>query len=88
MDNYKVLEVVLQTADELIKEGHDWEGDVFDFVSASVVITDDLSSPQVEGLHREMCGGSFVTGESEIFFYNSKGRQQIFVNPIEPLGVA
>ena len=88
MKDHEVLEIVLQTADELSKNGDDWEGDVFDFVSASGAIADDLSSPQVEGLHREMCGSSFVTRESEIFFYRSKGRQQIFVKPIEPLGVA
>ena len=44
MKNHEVLEVVLRIADELAREGHDWEGDVFDFVSASVAICDDLSS--------------------------------------------
>ena len=87
MNNYDVLQTVLRTADVLAKEGHDWEGDVFDFVSASVGVRDDLSSRSVQLLHKEMCGGSFVTGESEIFFYNSKGQQYIFVKPIEPLEI-
>ena len=88
MKNHEVLEIVLRTADELAKDGHDWEGDVFDFVSASVAICDDLNSRSVQLLHKEMCGGSFITGESEIFFYYGKGREQIFVKPMEPLGVA
>ena len=86
MQGHKVLEVVLRTADQITREGHDWNGDVWDFVSASVEVCDDLSSSDVELLHKEMEGGSFLTGESEIFFYNSKGRPQITVLPTISVG--
>ena len=80
MQGHEVLEIVLKTADELSKEG-DWEGDVWDFVSASVAVHDSLNSGDVERLHNEMCGGSFLTGDCEIFFYFTKGRPQITVLP-------
>ena len=80
MQGHEVLEIVLQTADELAKEG-DWEGDVWDFVSASVAVSDCLNSGDVERPHNEMCGGSFLTGDCEIFFYFTKGRPQITVLP-------
>ena len=86
MQGHEVLEIVLKTADELTKEGHDWEGDVWDFVFASVAVHDSLNSGDVERLHKEMCGGSFLTGESEIFFYFTKGRPQITVLPTIPVG--
>lgn len=79
MKDCDVLDIVLQTADELTKNGHDWEGDIWDFVSASVAVCDDLSSSQVQSLHKEMCGGSFVTGQSEILFSYYRGRQHITV---------
>mgnify|MGYP000676938012 CR=1 FL=1 len=81
MQGQEVLEIVLKTADELTKEGRDWTGDVWDFVSASVVVSDNLNSISVEMLHREMCGSSFLTGESEVFFSYHKGRPQITVHP-------
>ena len=84
MQGYEVLDIVLQTADELAKGGDDWEGDVWDFVSASVVVSDSLSSRSVESLHQEMCHGSFITGNAEIFFYTSNAqRPMIFVKPFE-----
>jgi len=86
MQGQEVLEIVLRTADEIAKDGDDWDGDVWDFVSASVAVHDNLSSKDVEDLHNEMIGGSFVTGESEIFFYNSKGRPQITVLPTLSVG--
>ena len=79
MKDCDVLDIVLQTADELTKNGHDWEGDVWDFVSASVAVCDDLLSSQVSSLHKEMCGGSFVTERSEIFFSYHRGSQHITV---------
>ena len=87
MQGHEVLEIVLKTADEIAKDGNDWEGDVWDFVSASVAIHDSLSSADVQALHREMIGGSFLTGDCEIFFYNSKGRPQITVLPTLSVGV-
>ena len=81
MQGQEVLEIVLKTADELAKEGRDWEGDVWDFVSASVAVSDSLNSRTVEQLHKEMCGSSFLTGESEIFFSYRNGRPQITVHP-------
>tara|TARA_B100000287_G_scaffold368923_1_gene365480 strand:+ start:216 stop:479 length:264 start_codon:yes stop_codon:yes gene_type:complete len=86
MQGQEVLEIVLKTADELAKEGHDWEGDVWDFVSASVAVSDCLNSISVELLHKEMCGSSFLTGESEIFFSWHKGRPQITVLPTISVG--
>ena len=86
MEGHEVLEIVLKTADELAKEGDDWDGDVWDFVSASVAVSDSLNSRSVELLHREMIGGSFLTGDCEIFFYNSKGRPQITVLPTLSVG--
>jgi len=83
MKDCDVLDIVLQTADELTKEGHDWEGDIWDFVSASVAVCDDLLSSQLTSLHKEMCGGSFVTGRSEIFFSYYRGSRQITVQALE-----
>ena len=87
MQGYKVLEVVFRTADQITREGHDWNGDVRDFVSASVEVCADLSSIDVETRHKEMRGSSFLTGESEIFFYNSDGTPQITVLPTLHVGV-
>ena len=84
MQGHEVLEIVLLTADELAKTGDDWEGDVWDFVSASVSVSDCLNSRSVELLHNEMCHGSFITGNAEIFFYtNNTQRPMIFVKPFE-----
>ena len=80
------LEIVLKTADEIAKDGHDWDGDVWDFVSASVAVSDCLNSGDVERLHKEMCGGSFLTGDAEIFFYFTKGRPEIAVLPTLSVG--
>ena len=81
MQGYEVLEIVFETANKLTEEGIDWDGDVWDFVSASVEVCNQLSSADVQRLHKEMRGTSFLTGESEIFFYNSEGRPQITVLP-------
>ncbi len=86
MQGHEVLEIVLKTADEIAKDGDDWDGDVWDFVSASVAVSDELCSGDVERLHKEMIGGSFLTGDCEIFFYNSKGRPQITVLPTLSIG--
>ena len=86
MQGHEVLEIVLKTADELAKDGNDWEGDVWDFVSASVAVSDCLNSGDVERLHKEMCGGSFLTGDAEIFFYFTKGRPEITVLPTLSVG--
>jgi len=83
MKPHEVLEVVLKTADQLSTEYSDyWEGDVSDFVSASVAVSDELSSRSVEDLHNEMNGASFVTKESEIFFYGSGRNRVIYVKPL------
>ena len=83
MEPYEVLEVVLKTADEIAQEYPDhWEGDVYDFVSASVIVSDELSSLAVQDLHKEMNGGSFVTGDSEIFFYGYGRKAKIYVKPL------
>jgi hypothetical protein len=71
------LQIVLKTADELVKEGTNWRGDVFDFVSASSSVSDRLSSSDLRELHRHFCGSSFVTDNSEVFFYYS-GRTPTF----------
>jgi len=83
MKEYKVLEIVLKTADQLAKEYKDWDGDISDFVSASVDISDSLNSRQVQSLHNEMQGSSFLTQNSEIYFYQSGKRQQIFVKHLK-----
>ena len=83
MEAYEILEIVLKTADELSREYPEhWEGDVCDFVSASVIVSDQLSSGAVKDLHREMNGGSFVTGDSEIFFYGYGRRAKIYVKSL------
>ena len=63
MEPYEVLDIVLKTSDVLAEEyaGEDWQGDIFDFVSASVCVSEELSSRAVQDLHKEMNGGSFVT---------------------------
>ena len=87
MQGYEVLEIVFETANKLTEEGIDWNGDVWDFVSASVEVCNQLSSADVQRLHKEMRGTSFLTGESEIFFYNSEGRPQITILPTTSTGV-
>ena len=88
MKGYEVLGVVFETADKLTKESNEgWDGSINDFVSASVVVCDRLSSQDVEILHKEMRGSSFLTGESEIFFYSSDGTPQITVLPTLHMGV-
>ena len=84
MEAYEVLEIVLKTADELSREYPEhWEGDLCDFVSASVIVSDQLSSGAVKDLHQEMNGGSFVTGDSEIFFYGWGRKAKIYVKPLD-----
>lgn len=84
MQPHKVLDIVLKTADQLSAEYPDyWEGDVFDFVSASVIISDRLSSRSVEDLHNEMNGASFVTSDCEIFFYGYGRNRKIYVKPLD-----
>ena len=73
------LEIVLQTAEDLAKEYSNWDGDVFDFVSASVAVTDRLSSTDLKDLHRDFSGSSFSTENAEVFFYYSKRRPTIQV---------
>jgi|TARA_R110000796_G_scaffold222617_1_gene338809 hypothetical protein len=88
MKGYEVLGIVLETADKLTEEGNDeWNGSINDFVSASVMVCDRLSSQDVRLLHKEMKGSSFLTGESEIFFYSSDGTPQITVLPTLYMGV-
>jgi len=65
------LEIVLKTAEDLAKEYSNWDGDVFDFVSASVAVSDDLSSTELQRLHKDFCGSSFSTENTEVFFYYS-----------------
>ena len=51
MKGYEVLGVVFETADKLTEEGNEgWDGSINDFVSASVVVCDRLSSQDVEVL--------------------------------------
>ena len=77
MQGHEVLEIVLKTADELAREGDDWDGDVWDFVSASVAIHDSLSSADVQALHREMIGGSFLTNLTSYSFMGN-------MSPLDP----
>lgn len=83
MNGHEILEIVLKTSDELSRDYGDWEGDICDFVSASVAVSDSLSSNDVRDLHKEMQGSSFITKESEIVFYSTRGRPHIFVKPLE-----
>jgi hypothetical protein len=73
------LEIVLKTAEDLAKEYSNWDGDVFDFVSASVAVSDRLSSTDLRDLHRDFSGSSFTTENTEVFFYYSKRRPTIQV---------
>ena len=84
MEPYEVLDIVLKTSDVLAEEygGEDWQGDIFDFVSASVCVSEELSSREVQDLHKEMNGGSFVTGDSEIFFYGYGRKAKIYVKSL------
>ena len=79
MKTHDTLEIVLKTADQIAKDYKDWDGDICDFVSASVDVSDSLDSRVVQQLHKEMQGSSFVTNNAEIFFYQSGKRQQITV---------
>ena len=71
------LNIVLKTADDLVKEYANWKGDVFDFVSASASVSDQLSSTDLRDFHRSFCGSSFMSDNSEVFFYYS-GRTPTF----------
>ena len=71
------LQIVLKTADDLVKEYTSWKGDVFDFVSASASVSDRLSSTDLREFHRAFCGSSFMGEDSEVFFYYS-GRTPTF----------
>ena len=71
------LQIVLKTADDLVKEYTSWKGDVFDFVSASASVSDRLSSTDLREFHRDFCGSSFMGEDSEVFFYYS-GRTPTF----------
>ena len=85
MEPYEVLDIVLKTSDVLAQEyaGEHWQGDIFDFVSASVCVSEELTSGAVEDLHKEMCGTSFMTASSEIFFVGSRRKRTIYIKPME-----
>jgi hypothetical protein len=84
MQPHEVLDIVLRTADQIASEYTDhWEGDIYDFVSASVCVSEELTSGAVADLHKEMCGSSFMTADSEIFFVGSRRNRTIYVKPME-----
>jgi hypothetical protein len=65
------LEIVLQTAEDLAKDYSNWDGDIADFVSASIAISNELDSRDLRKLHKHFCGSSFNTKNTEVFFYYS-----------------
>ena len=67
----ETFEIILETAEEIAKNYSNWDGDVFDFVSESSAIADTLSSTELQRFHKDFCGSSFSTENTEVFFYFS-----------------
>ena len=65
------LQIVLKTADDLVEEYTNWSGNIYDLVSASSSVSDQLSSTDLKEFHRSFCGSSFTSERSEVFFYYS-----------------
>jgi len=75
----ETLDIILKTATEVANEYRDWTGDVFDFVAMSSSVSQELTSAELKRFHKDFCGSSFSTENSEVFFYYSGRTPEISV---------
>lgn len=78
------LEIILQTAKEIGEEYGDWSGDLRDFTAMSSSVSQNLNSNDLKQFHKDFCGSSYLSEDTELYMYYSGRTPEIAVIRKEP----
>ena len=74
------MEIILETADQLSNDYSCWTGELNDFVRASSIVSNILTTKDVKNFHKEFMGSSFNTEKSIITLYDLGNVKKVSVN--------